>query len=226
MPCRYAIKPTKRHYRRLHRFLDTKGRAVPIVCSDAHNPDDVFSCKTGIPYAKVSSTVLSQGTPATIFDEMRSRVLRFGETRMTYGSPGRVRHWIEGIEIALDAAECMPSGATLTRGTIVGQKPLFHATRFHATLTALSAAGGRERAGIEAISFLTQSDLFEQQAKAREKPDSYKRAAATLSGCRIRLFWKSTGSTGIGSLPKKAVAISRYFDPDGRHEPPQMRHRR
>ena len=93
------------HYRRLHRFLDTKGRAVPIVCSDAHNPDDVFSCKTGIPYAKVSSTVLSQGTPATIFDEMRSRVLRFGETRMTYGSPGRVRHWIEGIEIALDAAE-------------------------------------------------------------------------------------------------------------------------
>jgi hypothetical protein len=212
------------HYRRLHRFLDTKGRAVPIVCSDAHNPDDVFSCNTGIPYAKVSSTVLNQGDPATIFDEMRSRVLRFGETRMTYGSPGRVRHWIEGIEIALDAAD---AHAFWSHGLSETPSP-DNSQSFTLALSRnlncfVGGRGSGKSAGIEAISFLTQNDLFEQQAKAREKPDSYKRAAATLAGCRIRLFWKSTGPTGIGSLPKKAIVISRYFDPDGRHEPPQMR---
>jgi AAA domain, putative AbiEii toxin, Type IV TA system len=212
------------HYRRLHRFLDTKGRAVPIVCSDAHNPDDVFSCTTGIPYAKVSSSVLSQGDPTTLFDEMRSRALRFGETRMTYGSPGRVRHWIEGIEIALDAADAHAFWShSLSEPPTPADGQSFTLAFSRNLNCFVGGRGSGKSAGIEAISFLTQNDLFEQQAKAREKPDSYKRAAATLSGCRIRLFWKSTGSTGIGALPKKAIAISRYFDPDGRHELPQMR---
>jgi hypothetical protein len=212
------------HYRRLHRFLDRKGRAVPIVCSDAHNPHDVFSCDTGIPYAKVSSKLLNRGNATALFDEMKSHVLRFGETRMTYASPGRVTQWIEGIEIARDASDAR---AFWSHGS--SELPA-QENRDSFTL-ALSRnlncfVGGRgsgKSAGIEAISFLTQKGLFEQQAKEREKQDSYSRAAATLSGCRIRLFWKSTGLNGIGSLPKKTIAISRYFDPDGRHQPSQMR---
>jgi len=37
-------KGDERHYRRLHRFREGVGRAVPIVCSDAHTVQNVFYC--------------------------------------------------------------------------------------------------------------------------------------------------------------------------------------
>ncbi len=212
------------HYRRLHRFLDTKGRAVPIVSSDAHGPGAVFSCGTGVPYAKISSTVLNQGNPAAVFNELRSRVLRFGETRTTYSTPGRVTHWIEGIEIVRDAS----NASTFWSYSSSSKNRPDNGNSFTLALSRnlncfVGGRGSGKSAGIEAISFLTEKHLFEQQARENEKRDWYSRAAATLCGCRIRLFWKSTGSAGIGSLPKKSITVSRYFDPDGRHQPAQMR---
>ena len=212
------------HYRRLHRFLVSKGRAVPIVSSDAHSPSAVFSCGTGVPYAKVSSVVLNQSNPAAVFDELRSRVLRFGETRMTYASPGRVSHWIAGIEIVRDAS----NSSTFWSYSLPSKNGPDNNISFTLALSRnlncfVGGRGSGKSAGIEAISFLTEKHLFEQQAREKDKTDWYSRAAATLSGCRIRLFWKSTGSAGIGSLPKKTIAVSRYFDPDGRHQPAQMR---
>ncbi len=70
------------HYRRLHRFRDEHGRSVPIVSSDSHSPSTVFSCASGIPLAKISTSVLVSGAPSDVFEELRARVLRFGETRI------------------------------------------------------------------------------------------------------------------------------------------------
>ncbi len=204
------------HYRRLHRFRDEQGRAIPIVCSDSHTPAKVFSCPSGIPYAKISATVLSSGTQENVFDEMRSRVLRFGETRTTYASPGAVTHWIEGIEIVRDAQEAKAFWNSELEGDSSDQSFVLGLSRNLNCF--VGGRGSGKSAAIEALAFVTDPEPFQLQASEKTPADWYLRALATLGGCRIRLVWKSSGTEGIGTLPKKALIVTRYFDPNGRHD--------
>ena len=209
------------HYRRLHRFRDEHGRSVPIVSSDSHSPSTVFSCASGIPFAKISTAVLASGSPTDVFEELRARVLRFGETRMTYTSPGAVTYWIEGIEISRDAVEAKDFWGNTAPDAPAGEPFTLALSRNLNCF--VGGRGSGKSAGVEAIAFLTDPGPFTAQGTAREQEDWYQRARATLSGCRIRLVWKATGNDGIGALPKKALVVSRYFDLQGRHQPIDIR---
>ncbi len=215
------------HYRRLHRFRDQHGRAVPIVCSDSHTPSGVFLSGDNIPYIKLDVEILSRGDAGAVFDEIRKRALRFGETRTTYSSPGRVSHWIEGIEIVPDAMnarefwEAPSDGATSTKGRTSFTLPLSRNLNCF-----IGGRGSGKSSLIEAIAFLAdQSKFKEEGAKKNEvnREDWYRRADATLRGCRLRLVWKTTSSSGIGALTKRSLFVSRYFDPDGRHPDAELR---
>ncbi|WP_139228346.1 AAA family ATPase [Planctomicrobium piriforme] len=209
------------HYRRLHRFREKQGRGVPIVCSDAHTPDHIFQCVSGIPFAKLSASALSNGSPADVFGEIRDRVLRFGETRTTYASPGTVTYWIEGIEITRDAQNA--SKFWNHPGEQGPQADTFTLELSRNLNCFVGGRGSGKSAGIEAIAFLAQSQPFIEEANTKTPSDWYLRAKATLSGCGVRAVWKSTATEGIGALPKKALIVSRYFDPQGSHQPVEMR---
>lgn len=209
------------HYRRLHRFRENQGRGVPIVCSDAHTTKRVFQCASGIPFAKISASTLSSGSPQDLFVEVRDRVLRFGETRTTYASPGAVTHWIEGIEIVRDAQDA--SGFwNHSAGEASAEEP-FTLELSRNLNCFVGGRGSGKSAGIEAVAFLADAQRFTIEGRSRDPGDWYLRAKATLAGCRIRLIWKSTAEDGIGSLPKKALIASRYFDPQGAHQAVEMR---
>ncbi|WP_166819997.1 AAA family ATPase [Thalassoroseus pseudoceratinae] len=207
------------HYRRLHRFRELRGRSIPIVCSDAHSPSHVFSCASEIPYAKVSSHTLANGTPQELFRELREQTLRFGETRTTYAAPGTVNAWIDGIEIARDASGASEFWSNQVE-TDSDSTPEFLLPLSRNLNCLVGGRGSGKSAVVEAIAFLTQEKLFtdEGNLRDRDQSDAYKRAVATLAGCRLRMVWKTSGNVGIGGLPKKALIVSRYFDVDGRHE--------
>ena len=214
------------HYRRLHRFRDSDGRATPIVSSDAHSPDAVFASAGLIPYMKLDVEVLSKAAPKELFAEIRKRSLRFGETRTTYSTPGRVSYWIEGLEIVPDAQAArefwqQPAQAEAASGT----SRAFTLPLSRNLNCFVGGRGSGKSALIEAIAFLTDDATFKTQGSTREKDrkDWYRRADATFRGCRLRLVWKTTSDTGIGSLTKRALVVSRYFDPDGRHAEAEIR---
>jgi hypothetical protein len=204
------------HYRRLHRFRENYGRSVPIVCSDAHTPSDVFSCVSGTPFAKLPLGTVAAGEPCILFEELRRRVLRFGETRTTYAAPKTVTHWVEGIEILPEAEDARrfwqtdSASVPADAGTTAFTLPLSRNLNCF-----VGGRGSGKSAGIEAIAFLTRPTAFNDVArlKERDRPDWYERARATLSGCRVRLVWKTSGTSGIGTLPKRAIFLSRYFAP-------------
>lgn len=214
------------HYRRLHRFRDQHGRAVPIVCSDSHTPTGVFLAGDDIPYIKLNVETLSGGDPTAVFDEIRKRALRFGETRTTYASPDRVTHWIEGIEIVPDAASAREFWEVASEGapSPVGKAP-FTLPLSRNLNCFIGGRGSGKSSLIEAIAFLADKTEFKQEGAKKEKDreDWYRRADATLRGCRLRVVWKSTGSVGIGTLPKRSLFVSRYFDSDGRHPDAEIR---
>ena len=216
----------EKHYRRLHRFRDNHGRSVPIVCSDAHSPVQAFSCESGIPYAKISIASLIKEQPTTVFDEIRNKVLRFGETRTTYSTPSKVTHWIEGIEILPDAQDAREFWQTgLGSGTGSSSDRSFILPLSRNLNCFVGGRGSGKSAAIEAIAFLADGRQFaEEGAKGeRNREDWYRRAEATIRGCRLRLIWKSTAKFGIGALPKRALVMSRYFDPNGQHVGPEIR---
>ncbi|MCG2776116.1 MAG: AAA family ATPase, partial [Desulfobacterales bacterium] len=85
----------------------------------------------------------------------------------------------------------------------------------------IGGRGSGKSAAIEALSFLTGE--FNQKEIERKSPegypDWYKRAKATLSGCQVKICWKLLSENGQ-ELPKKALFVSRYFNPTDKHEPP------
>ncbi len=215
------------HYRRLHRFRDQHGRAVPIVCSDSHTPTGVFLSGDSIPYIKLDVDVLSEGDAAAVFDEFRKRALRFGETRTTYSSPGRVSHWIEGFEIVPDATNAREFWEVLPEGeTTVASRASFVLPLSRNLNCFIGGRGSGKSSLIEAIAFLADRSRFKEEgAKKNEanREDWYRRADATLRGCRLRLVWKTTSSSGIGTLAKRSLFVTRYFDPEGRHPDAELR---
>lgn len=215
------------HYRRLHRFRDHHGRAVPIVCSDSHTPTSVFLSAENIPFIKLDVGVLSGGSTSDVFDEVRKRALRFGETRTTYSSPGRVSCWIEGIEIVPDAENAREFWEVPSAGPpVAGAKATFVLPLSRNLNCFIGGRGSGKSSLIEAIAFTTDLGKFKDEgAKKNEvnREDWYRRADATLRGCRLCLVWKTTAPVGIGSLPKKSLFVTRYFDPDGRHPDAEYR---
>jgi len=200
------------HYRRLHRFRDDFGRAVPLVASDAHRVADIFVCDSNTPYLKMSieSAKLS---PRQVLQDL-CHAIRYGETRFSYATPGQVTSWISGLEITPDTEDAMrfwPFDAG-----IAGRKSFV--LPLSRNLNCLvGGRGSGKSAAIEAIAFVAVPGKFLGMSGKRDGDleDWYKRARATLAGCQVRLVWQAAG--GTAELPKGALFASRYFKPAGEH---------
>ncbi len=226
-----------RHYRRLHRFEKDIGRAVPLVCSDAHRLEDVFVCKNGeVPFLKLSaipddqpsadeplddievpfikiSGLSSARSPNEVFCEIRTRGLRYGETRLAVRSPGEVTCWISGIEVVPDS----PNAKTFWPHSASEDKS-FTLPLSRNLNCLIGGRGSGKSAAIEAISFATQPQFLENHDPGPFLDDFRRRAEATLSGCNIRLCWTCLDERGQ-FLSKRAIFATRYFNESGRHQP-------
>jgi hypothetical protein len=85
----------------------------------------------------------------------------------------------------------------------------------------IGGRGSGKSATLEAIAFVAGAGGFENinSSKSQEWPESYARANATLSGCKITACWQFTAQECTSALPKKALIGTRYFDPGHRHRP-------
>ena len=197
------------HYRRLHRFRDSFGRAVPVVVSDAHRVDDVFVCESNTPYLKLSIQS-AMSSPKQLLQGLR-HAIRYGETRFSYCTPGQVTRWISGLEITPDAAGASrfwPFDPSLNSFVLPLSRNLN---------CLVGGRGSGKSAAIEALAFVAEPAKFEGKSRKRDEDlkDWYKRARATMAGCQVRLVWQAMGSTA--DLPKGALFASRYFNPAGEH---------
>jgi energy-coupling factor transporter ATP-binding protein EcfA2 len=214
------------HYRRLHRFRETSGRAVPLIASDAHTPTGVFTAAGEAPFIKLNVDLLVRGTERDVFDEVRSRALRFAETRTTYSKPDQVGYWIEGLEIVPDAREAQQFWED-----VIEKDNSVSPTTFTLPLSRnlncfIGGRGSGKSSLIEAIAFVCDSGDYsvgQRSGRQDRRPDWYRRADATLRGCQLRLVWKTTAQEYFGTLPKKALFVSRYFNPNGEHQTPECR---
>lgn len=209
-----SCKQDEIHYRRLHRFHPSFGRAVPIVASDAHRIADVFASTTNIPYLKLPVQLMTE-TPDRNLSLMR-HAIRYGETRFSYSTPGQVISWISGIEISPDADSASKFWPFGPDG--VGSKSFV--LPLSRNLNCLvGGRGSGKSAAIEAIAFVTAPVSFQGKFKKNDEQldDSYKRARATLAGCLVRLVWQAVGVPA--DLPKGAMFSARYFNPSGEHGP-------
>ncbi len=197
----------EKHYRRLHRFKQEHGRSTPIVCSDAHVSSDVFNAgDNAVPHLKVCRT---PNTQPEWMNEIR-KAIRCGETRFTHIAPGNVSKWIEGIEVIPDA-----EGAANFWPTASNSFDLPFSRNLNCII---GGRGSGKSSVIEAIGFLTKPDDYQLTSTKREASDYYKRAKATLQGCKIKLCWKSNSKDGESSIPAGGLFVSRYFDPKDNHK--------
>ena len=196
-----------KHYRCLHRFNEDFGRAVPILCSDAHSVNKIFSCDNNlIPYVKYPSFKNSI-TPNSFHRLLRDYSLRFGETRFTTIPKDRMSCYIKGIEISPESDE--------SKKFWPFKENSFYLS-FSSDLNCLiGGRGSGKSAMIEAIAFLFDQydDAFNEQAKLRDndQKDWYKRARSTLAGCNVKICWSSTNEE-YSTLKKRALFLERYFD--------------
>ncbi len=203
------------HYRRLHRFRGEYGRAVPIVCSDAHRVEDIFITDSGIPHLKLSG--LSSGiAPNTLLSNVR-HALRLGETRFNYTSPGNPPvYWIRGLKIT---PETSTSVSFWPFETTSADQQEFILPLSRNLNCLIGGRGSGKSAALEALAFISQPSDFDEIHQYRDKlPDYYSRAKATLDGCNLTACWQFMGNEKTTDLPKRAVFASRYFNPEDLHE--------
>ncbi len=199
-----------RHYRRLHRFDGTAGRAVPIVCSDAHKIDDIFECKNAeVPFLKLPQ-MTSSSKPSLIFSDIRDRAIRYGETRFAYRPSGPVVYWISGIEISRDSTDAKDFWPFEADGTFT--LPLSRNLNCF-----IGGRGSGKSAAIEAISFASQNQYLGDRGNGPYLEDCQRRAAATLTGCNVRLCWTYLDKDK-DVFPKGAVFTTRFFASSGKHK--------
>lgn len=205
------------HYRRLHRFLPDKGRASPILASDAHTPTNVFKAGTRVPHLKL---------PALNSIDLRSHAfasikqsLRLGETRFS-ATPGQTpQAWIAGLSVAPDSADAenfWPFASPDRANTSSFELPLSRNLN-----TFVGGRGSGKTAAIEAIAFVTKPSHYnytEREFNRGDVGEHIKRACATLAGCTVTVVWQGTADE-YNDLPKRAVVCSRYFDKSGGHSP-------
>src|SRR5487761_1333038 len=216
-------KSDERHYRRLHRFREEHGRASPLIASDAHSPSSVFACAGGVPFAKVARAPASMSS-VDLFKEIRDHTLRYGETRLTCSTPGRVTHWIEGLEIipdAQDARKFWPVGTGNHQDANESVEASFILPLSRNLNCLIGGRGSGKSAAIEAIAFVAAPQQFTD--KAQQKSEWYGRAVSTLRGCQVRLCWKTTDSEGFSRLPKRALFTARYFIPSSQRRSVELR---
>lgn len=194
------------YYRCLHRFKDEYGRAVTILCSDAHRIQDMFNCGNElVTYVKFPS-FNSRTTQKEFFQYLKERSIRFGETRFTSVSKNRVSCFIKGIEISPDTPQAKKFWPFKNDKFTIP---------FSSNLNCLiGGRGSGKSAMIEALSFLLDNnDEFNKAKSNKEQEDWYKRAVATLSGCKIKLCWVSSKES-FSLLQKKSVFLDRFFSSD------------
>jgi ABC-type lipoprotein export system ATPase subunit len=209
-----SCKKDEIHYRRLHRFRDPDGRAIPLIASDAHRIKDIFSCEENVPYLKLPIQSIATSPNQCLFDLRRA--IRYGETRFSYRTPGQVMSWISGLEIFPDAQNASSFWPFKTENS---NKSSFLLPLSRNLNCLVGGRGSGKSAVIEALAFITQPEDFgsKYRKKDEELEDWYKRARATLEGCQVRLVWQSIGKTA--DLPKGALFGTRYFNPTGQHPP-------
>ncbi len=209
-----SCKRDEAHYRRLHRFQPSFGRAVPIVASDAHRVGDVFACDSSIPYLKLPAQSADMD-PAQSLTQIR-HALRHGETRFSYSTPGQVTRWLSGLEITPDAQEASQFWPFQSDGTRARSFVLPLSRNLNCLV---GGRGSGKSAAIEAIAFVVNPTTFQGRHRRRDEDleDWYKRARATLAGCQICLVFQTAGTTA--DLPKGMLFSSRYFNPSGEHGP-------
>ncbi len=197
-----------KHYRRLHRFREGDGRAVPILCSDAHNAESIFDCAGQQPFLKLHHLSAAQ-TGIDLVESIRNKGLRFGETRFRTYLPEKPRCWIAGIEIARDSTEA----ATFWTDSTPFQLSL------SPNLNCLVGGRGAGKSSlIEAVSLAQDVDDFSRSGGG---DDWFKRANATLQGCRVRVWWQY--SPAPPELPKGSVFADSYFPENAKNfQPIQM----
>lgn len=204
------------HYRRLHRFKEGLGRAVPIACSDAHTSHNIFSSESGLPHIKLSD-LSSSIDQKQIFSKIR-HALRLGETRFSYVAPSTPQYWIAGIEIIPDAKDATSFWPFESHYKNSDSKSFILPLSRNLNCL-IGGRGSGKSAALEAISFLScPSDFYGYEKYSRsELPNHYGRARATLSGCHCIICWQFLRHKQAEDLPKKAVFGARYFDPKDRH---------
>lgn len=197
------------HYRRLHRFNPSFGRAVPVVASDAHRVAEVFVCESNTPYLKLSIQS-AMSSPGQILQDLR-HAIRYGETRFSYSTPGQVTRWISGLEIRLEA----PDASQFWPFDSDSESFVLPLSRNLNCL--VGGRGSGKSAAIDAIAFVTKPGDFEGKNRKHDDdlPDWYGRARANMAGCHVRLVWQAMG--GTAGFPKGALFASRYFKPTGEH---------
>ena len=205
------------HYKRLHRFREQMGRAVPIVCSDAHRQEDVFSSEVGVPHIKLAG-LSARMDPKELFSSVR-QALRLGETRFTYIFPEVPQYWISGLEItpdATDAARFWPFAASGSGESMSFVLPLSRNLN-----CIIGGRGSGKSAALEALAFVAKQADFNELERTRDEGtlDYYGRAKANFGGCNLKLCWQFVKHGLATTLPKRAVFASRYFDPGDRHLP-------
>lgn len=201
-------KSDEKHYRRLHRYHEDRGRSVPVVFSDAHCLDHVFQVSGDFyPQLKLTNE-FNKLNERCLFDEIKNHAIRCGETRFSYTYGGEVTHWIEGIEIVRDSESA----------TTFWSNPDGLVMPFSRNLNCvIGGRGSGKSAIIEALSFvLNPIEAQVHSGKPNSKLEAwYKRARSTLSGCNLRLCWRAFGD--VEKDFRKGVFVSRYFDPNDRH---------
>ena len=207
-----SCKQDEIHYRRLHRFESSFGRAVPIVASDSHRVAEVFACENNIPYLKLPVKLTNTG-PDQILSFIQ-RAIRYGETRFSYSTPCQVTCWISGLDISPDAVEASKFWPFSSDGE--GRESFMLPLSKNLNCL-IGGRGSGKSAAIEAIAFITDPTSFQEKHRKRDGDleDYYKRARATLAGCQVRIAWQAAG--GTADLPKGAMFSSRYFNPSGKH---------
>ncbi|MHB9070233.1 MAG: ATP-binding protein [Sedimentisphaerales bacterium] len=194
------------HYRCLHRFRPEHGRAVAILCSDAHRSQDVFNCGNDlVSYIKFPS-FNSQIAQNEFFESLKKYSIRFGETRFISVSENKVSCFIRGIEISPDTTEAKKFWPFKHEKFTIPFSPNLNCL--------IGGRGSGKSAMIESLAFVLDSnDDFNKQAKSKEKEDWYRRAAATLAGCKIKICWISSKEC-FGVLSKRSLFLDRFFSSD------------
>ncbi len=205
-------------YRKLHRFREGHGRSVSIVSSDAHEAESVFLHRDAdggealIPYIKLTG-VSGTMRPEMLFDEIRGKALKLGETRTTHRAPDQVTSWIEGIEIIPDASNAADFWPFQEIADEDSRRFTIHLSRNLNCV--IGGRGSGKSAIIEALAFVCSPSDFNEDT-SRHQEEWYQRATATLRGCQIRTCWRLLDSAG-NELPRKAIFTHRYFDPAHSH---------
>jgi len=222
-------KKDEPHYRRLHRYKEQLGRAVPIVCSDAHRIDDVFRVDDehgGEVHPCIKLPSGQRGVePEAFFHMVREKAIRYGETRFSFVVPGSVTNWIAGIEMSPDSSNAVRFWPFTADEDGDAASDAAHAETFVVPLSRnlnclIGGRGAGKSAFIEALSFLIKSDGYAKRGEMDR--DWYARAKATLSGCNMRLCWQTTGQKAPGEvLPGGTLFVQRYFDASDKHRDPK-----